>query len=428
MINRTRRTLILLYTCSTGLILTAFLIFVLVLSNQQLLENKKELFQNNCITITQNVATNYEISQTWLAEIEIKNHFIIHIEDGGQALIYKGAWAAKTDRTILVNKVKDLARKDGINTDIKPVSTYKKQSKLYKLNGNNKDVYLAEVFMAPSDMGYRSVIMLQDISDNKTVIKLRVLMLVLYISGLAELFLVSRWIVGKSLKPVEESRKRQTEFVAAASHELKSPLAVIRANASAMLLEPEKTEHFSKGIDKECMRLSALIEDMLLLAAADANKWCMKKELIDMDLLLIDTYDTFSPFLRENKKELKLELQEEMLPHIEGDTFRIKQILAVLMDNATSYSIENDTIILRAYAKKNHLWIEIEDHGVGINQDKKNEVFERFYKGDRSRQDKNHYGLGLSIAKELTELQGGRISLKDTEGGGATFIISFPIR
>jgi signal transduction histidine kinase len=226
---------------------------------------------------------------------------------------------------------------------------------------------------------------------------------------------------------VEESRRRQTEFIAAASHELKSPLSVIRANASASLIEPQRAEHFIEGIDKECERLSNLIEDMLLLASADANNWKVNKEIIDMDTLLIDTYDTFCPFCSEHGKELRLELQEEMLPSVEGDAIRIKQILAILIDNAVCYSKERDSIIIRTFVIKNHLYIEIEDHGTGIDQNKKLEVFERFYREDKSRKDKNHFGLGLSIAKELVELQEGSISVKDTSGGGATFSVCFPV-
>jgi Osmosensitive K+ channel histidine kinase len=281
--------------------------------------------------------------------------------------------------------------------------------------------------MVATEKGYRSIILLQYISDNWSVTtKKSLLMIFLYLSGIAALYSVSRWIVGKSLKPVEESRRRQTEFIAAASHELKSPLAVIRANASALKIEPERTEHFTEGIDKECMRLSSLIEDLLLLASVDANKWKVRKEYIDMDLLLIETYDTFQPFCREHHKELKLELQEQMLPKVQGDILRIRQVLSVLLDNAASYSKDGDTIILRAFVKKNQLMIEVEDHGAGINQEIRKEVFERFYKGDKSRRDKSHFGLGLSIAKELIELHDGRISFMDTQGGGVTFVIGLP--
>lgn len=427
MINKIRKKLIFMYTISTGMILTVVLVIALFVMNQQIVQNKKEAFKNNFMTVKQKVLMNNEISNLWLAEMETKSHLIIHIEDCGQALFYKGSWKSATDRSVLVRRLKKLAYRDKINTKIRPISTNEVQSTIYEFKGNKNDTYLGQVYMVSLNKGYRSILVLQYISRNVSEeIKKNVVIIVLYLAGILALFSVSRWIVGKSLEPVEESRKRQTQFIASASHELKSPLAVIRANTSAMMIEPENAEHFIKGIDKECVRLSSLVEDLLLLASTDAKCWNVKNERIDMDVLLIDIYDSFESFCKKNQKELKLELQEEMLPAIAGDVLRIKQILSVLIDNAVTYSMEGSSIVLRAYEKKNQLYIEVEDHGAGIEESMKREIFEKFYRGDQSRKDKNHYGLGLSIAKELTQLHGGQISVRDTRGGGATFVISFP--
>ncbi len=428
MLKSIRYKLILLYTCSTGCILTAIIVFAMIVMEQQMLRSKLDAFQNCYLTINQNIETSNEVSNLWMAEMETKNKLIIHIEENSIPFLYQGAWKAPTDRLILINKVKELAEKDNVYANLRPISTSRMQSKVYQIKGNHGDRYLGELFVLATPNGFRSAVVLQDNTDkNRKVLEQRLFFLLMNLLGITALFLVSRWVVGKSLKPVEESRKRQTEFIAAASHELKSPLAVIRANASAIIIEKERAEHFISGIDKECKRLSDLIEDMLLLASADAKSWHMMKEVIDMDRLLIETYDTFYPFCKENGKELRLLLPEALLPNIEGDTLRVKQILAALIDNAVTYSKEEDTIILRAYVKKNYLNIEVEDHGPGIEQENKNEIFERFYREDMSRKDKKHYGLGLSIAKELVDLQEGDIAVKDTQGGGATFIISFPI-
>jgi two-component system, OmpR family, manganese sensing sensor histidine kinase len=428
MLNSIRKRLILLYTLSTGLILTAVIIFIAVITDKQLLRSQINAFQNNYITINQNVQMNNEISNLWMAEMETQNHLIIHIEDNSTPFLYQGSWKSPTERLILVNKVKELALKDNINTNIRPISLKEVQSGIYELKGIKNDRYLGEVFMVPIEKGFRSVVALQYISGNaSSVLKQRLLLVLLDLLGIMALYLVSRLMVGKSLKPVEESRRRQTEFIAAASHELKSPLAVIRANASALLVEPERTEQFTKVIDQECKRLAALIEDMLLLASADAKTWEVRKEILDMDTLLIEVYDLFYPYCREQGKELKLLLQDNIFPKAEGDGERIKQILAVLIDNAVTYTADKDTILLRGYDKKSRIWLEVEDHGTGVPADKKNEIFERFYREDKARKDKSHFGLGLSIAKELVELHGGNISVKDTEGGGATFIVSLPI-
>ncbi len=428
MLKSIRNRLIFMYTGSTGLILTLVLILVQVLMGQQIERNILNTFQNNYVTAYQNVQMNYGISNLWIAEMEIKNNLIIHIEDNGVPFLYQGGWKTPTERSRLIDKVKEAALRDMINTSTRPITSKQIQSQVYEIKGDKKDKYLGEVFIMPTETGFRSLVMLQYISEQSDdLLKLRCFVTLLNVAGIALLHFVSCYVVDKSLRPVEESRRLQTEFIAAASHELKSPLAVIRANASAIILQPDRAQHFTQGIDKECIRLSKLTEDMLLLANADARSWKIKKELLDMDLLLIETLDIFLPLCQENGKQLKLELPKEMLPKSEGDFFRIKQLLAILIDNAISYSVEGDTILLRAYAKKQKLWVEVEDHGKGIEAGRKKEVFERFCREDKSRRDKNHYGLGLSVAKELIELHGGRISIKDTPGGGATFLFYLPI-
>lgn len=428
MLHSIRNRLILLYTCSTGFILTAVIIFVAVITEKQLVRSQINVFQNNYMTINQNVQTSREISNLWMAELETKNHLIIHIEDNGTPFIYQGSWTAPTDRLKLVEKVKEMALEDNINTNVRPISLKEVQSPIYRLQGDKNDRYMGEVFMVPVSQGFRCVVALQYLSYNaSSAVKQRLLLVFLDLAGITALFLVSGLMVGKSLKPAEESRKRQTEFIAAASHELKSPLAVIRANASALMLEPGRAGFFTGGIEKECRRLSALIEDMLLLASADAKTWKMKKEEIDMDTLLIEVYDLFYPYCREQGKDLKLILQNDVLPKAEGDKERLKQILAILIDNAVTYTGEKDTILLRGYVNKNRILLEVEDHGQGIPKDRRKDIFERFYREDKSRKDKAHFGLGLSIAKELAELHEGVISVKDTEGGGATFTVSLPV-
>ncbi len=427
MLNSLKKKLIILYTVSTGFILTAALLFVMLNNNQQLIKDKTFNFRSNFSTVSKNVQMDSSFSHLWLSQLEVNNHFIIHIEDNGIPLIYNGAFNPLTDRNILVLKLKEAAGEDNIDTASRPVSLSEVESRTYEIKGNFGECYLGAVFVVPVGKGVRSLALLQPLDISAFLNPGQILFLIITeVLGISALFLVSYWIVGKSLKPVEESRRQQTDFIAAASHELKSPLAVIRASLSAARIDEENSLHYLGNIDKECSRMAGLIEDMLLLAATDARHWQIRKEALDMDTLLIETYDLFYPFLKEKSMELKLLLEDEMLPGIQGDKERIKQILAVLIDNAAAYSREGDTVIIRAYTKKKRLLIEIEDHGSGIPEDKKKGVFLRFYRGDSSRQDKSHYGLGLSIAKELAEMQNGTLTLNDTPGGGATFLLSLP--
>jgi signal transduction histidine kinase len=245
--------------------------------------------------------------------------------------------------------------------------------------------------------------------------------------GCFALFLVSCFFVGKVLKPVEESQKRQNEFIAAASHDLRTPLAVIQTNASALLIEGVDNQRFVPKIKAECRRMSRLISDMLILASSDAKTWQIQKEDINTESYLIDLYDTFYELCRKKNHVLKLDLPEENLPVIHSDKGRLTQIIGILIDNAVCYSPEESSITLSPYIRRSSFCLEVEDHGCGISKEQKEKIFNRFYCVDKSRNDNTHFGLGLSVAKELIELHGAKIYVKDTEGGGATFLLEIPL-
>ena len=252
--------------------------------------------------------------------------------------------------------------------------------------------------------------------------------------GIAALYLVCRVLVGRSLKPIEESRKKQNEFIAAASHELRSPLSVIRSSLSAVTAAPEKQDQFLANIDRECLRLSGLVSDLLLLASADAKTWTIRREDLDADTLLIGVYERFEPLARERNIRLCLELPEEALPHLTGDGQRLEQVLSILLDNALTYTPAGKQVTLSACRrearghKKAGVTFAVSDQGCGVPDADKKHVFDRFYRADGSRTDRQHYGLGLSVAKELVQLHGGTIGLEDAEGGGARFLVHLPVK
>ena len=147
-----------------------------------------------------------------------------------------------------------------------------------------------------------------------------------------------------------------------------------------------------------------------------------------MDTLLIDLLESVQPACREKGISLHLELPSEALPHVWGDPDRIRQIFMVLLDNARYYTPSGSSIFLQAQVdkKKHFLYFQVEDEGCGISQENKPYVFDRFYQADSARSDKQHFGLGLSIAKELVLLHHGTITLSDTPKGGCCFTVTLP--
>ncbi len=170
--------------------------------------------------------------------------------------------------------------------------------------------------------------------------------------------------------------------------------------------------------------MSRLIQDMLLLASADAGTWSLELRPVDIDTLLLETYEAFLPLCRQNNIHLLLDLPADPLPQVLADPQRLTQILSVLLDNALTYTPEGKQITVQALPparRQKALTICLWDEGPGIPDPEKERIFDRFYQADPSRQDKQHFGLGLCIARELAAMQGAQLTVHDGPGGGAMF-------
>ena len=234
------------------------------------------------------------------------------------------------------------------------------------------------------------------------------------------------WLVaGKAIVPVQESMERQEQFVAAASHELRSPLTAIRTGLSLLRVEPESGRHLTL-MSREAERMSRLIDELLILAGGGSLRRNFRPEPIEPDTLLIDFADTMLPQARSRGVHLELELPEDAVPAIRADADRVRQMLTILTDNALRYAPEGSTVTLKLEAAGEGCRFYVSDHGPGIPDSEKQRVFDRFYRGSASRSDPDHFGLGLSVALELAKVHGGEVTVSDTPGGGATFTISLP--
>ena len=242
--------------------------------------------------------------------------------------------------------------------------------------------------------------------------------------------LVSRFLLKKAFEPTERMLQSQKEFVASASHELKAPLAVIVANVESMQHEAQN-EGFQgnlKVIDSECMRMSRLIKDMLLLASSDAEKWTLHTSEVNVDTLLISLYEAYELRCMKKKIKLVLDLGENLFPTITTDQERLFQLLSIYLDNALHYSPAGKEIQIRVDVSLKELTFWIVDHGIGVEEKDKPFIFDRFYCADQSHTDKSHFGLGLSIAKELAQMLHGKLGMEDTTGGGASFFFTLSLK
>lgn len=166
---------------------------------------------------------------------------------------------------------------------------------------------------------------------------------------LTTLFL-AHFIVGIAVKPTEAAIRSQKEFTASVSHELKSPLAVILSSAEVISRYdklPAQYLHQTQIIDSECLRMSKLIQDLLLLSSIDTRTWSLNKTNVNIDSLMIGVYEKFEPICKKHNVMLNLDLEEMVFPAFLADADRLDQILSIFWDNAITFSAPDTEILLK---------------------------------------------------------------------------------
>lgn len=426
MIKKLQRHLTLLFTATTGAILTLVLTISLFYQSQLKLSQSSALFQNQLLDLTHRLEGTSSFSDVWLANMEAEGRFIVHIEDNGTPLFFPGAWAPSTNRSALVSLAKKEAQNQGIDTSIPPYSSSLLKSSMFSFKGKHHDSYRGTVLVAATDTGFRSLVLLEETTPIYREFLFQIaFFLILELLGVFLLFLASRQVVKKAVLPIEEYHGKQNEFIAAASHELRSPLAVMQTSASTILSMPEQAPKMALFIQKECFRAGNLIKNLLLLSSEDNLP--REIEPVEIDALLLQIFEAYEPLCNSKGIKLNLLLPDEFLPKVYGNYQWIYQILSIFLDNAIAYgcSEENSAVQISANLQAKHLSVCIIDHGRGIPDEQKLQIFDRFYRADKSRNDKEHSGLGLSIAKMLAEHMPLELRVLDTPNGGSTFQISF---
>ncbi|MDE6737749.1 MAG: HAMP domain-containing histidine kinase, partial [Lachnospiraceae bacterium] len=252
----------------------------------------------------------------------------------------------------------------------------------------------------------------------------RLRFLLIDVAAVVLLGIFSWFFTGKLLKPIVENQKKQALFIASASHELRTPLSVILSAAECCKsAPPERRDGFLKTICQEGLRVSSLVSDMLTLSQSDNQRFPIRMEPTELDTLLMNSYEAFQPLAQEKSISLSIELPEGALPVCPADPERISQVISILIHNAISYTPEHGKITLAVSKHKERFHISVTDSGIGISDEDKKKIFDRFYRVEKSRSTKDHFGLGLSIAYEIVKAHGGNIQVSDTVGGGSCFTV-----
>ena len=235
------------------------------------------------------------------------------------------------------------------------------------------------------------------------------------------LSLLAALLIRRMVRPVEEAFTRQKQFVSDASHELKTPLAVISANAEVLEQEIGENEYLGY-IRSEVRRTDALIRHLLTLARLDRNANRVEMNTFDLSRALLDVILPFESTVFEAGKTMEMDIPDGI--ECRGNEEMIKELAVILLSNAVKYSDDGGQIRITLSAKGRQREIRVFNTGNPIPPEDREKIFDRFWRGEPSHaRNTDGHGLGLSIARSIVEAHHGKITVESSADAGTTFIV-----
>ena len=405
----------------TSLVFITFIIVLLVYANYSFASSTKtQIFQSYTHNVIMYLENDTIVSDSTLVQYDANAPIFFCITDNNGVVKSYCSEIIASSTDILQQNIKDqLSHSYMTDNDqyITPLSDIN-HSKIEGESGEDFKWFYARITTAANKEYelYMAYLL------NYGVFSVKQIILYLILESLfgAIFFCMGKYFVKIAIIPIEQNMESQKHFVASASHELKTPISVITlANNSN---QPD-AQHI---IEQECIRMDKIVKNLLFLASSESCTWKTDFQMIRFDMLLIEFYEVSQPLLKKHKMKIEFELPDKEIENAMFDKMLILQLLTILLDNAIAYSETSSQITIRLLEKKSSLVLQFIDYGIGISDADKQYIFNSFYKTTTA--SSNHYGLGLSIAKTIVNLHHGTISIHDTSGGGATFIIELPLR
>ena len=253
--------------------------------------------------------------------------------------------------------------------------------------------------------------------------------------ALAIFFVISVFFSRWALRPVKRAWEQQRQFVADASHELKTPLTVILANTSILMSHPERTiasqSQWVESTQAEGERMQGLVADLLLLARLDAEETDIvkskPKERIDLSNLVEGELLQFESVAFERAIELESDVDEGIA--MQGSIERLRRLVTTLLDNACKYAGDNGKVRVELHAQNGSTRFVVHNTGSLISAEDLQHVFDRFYRADKARTGgAGGHGLGLAIARAIAEEHGGTLTASSTQAEGTVFTATLPLK
>jgi two-component system sensor histidine kinase CiaH len=297
-----------------------------------------------------------------------------------------------------------------------------KDSGQFVLDGN-KWAYA----VLPAGNGY-CVVYLDVTAQQNILTTLIYTFVIVALAMLIVIFFTSRFFANRAIAPVREAFDKQKQFIADASHELKTPLAIINTNADVLLANGEDTidsqSKWLHRIKSETERMKTLTGDLLYLTEMDDARTGVMFAPFNASESIESVILTMEAAVYERDLTMDYEIEPDLMLH--GSSEQIKQVVMILLDNAIKYSNPKGSISLTFKKRGHELALKVTNTGEGIPAEHLERIFDRFYRIDSSRARKlGGYGLGLAIAKSIVEQHKGKISAKSVPGEKTSFMVSW---
>lgn len=226
--------------------------------------------------------------------------------------------------------------------------------------------------------------------------------------GMLAVFLLIFFLSSRIVKPISDSYEKQKRFITDAGHEIKTPLAIIDADAEVLEMDVGEDNEWIADIRQQIKRLTGLTNDLVALSRMEEGGENLLKTDFSYSEALEEIAQPFRSLAKIQGKELEIEIQEGV--DFYGDEKSIRQLTSILMDNAMKYSADQSSVSLKAGRIGRGVFLEVENTAENLKKEDTEHLFDRFYRADASRNsEKGGHGIGLSLARAITEAHGGKI-------------------